>query len=93
MKSFKNVRLAGVTFGNCQKNIRKFGQKETGAYRLVREPDNSYDKNAIGVFYGKEQLGYVPAKTAAKLSFLIDTGKNFKAEFVQLESDLSLRQN
>jgi hypothetical protein len=83
MKVFKNVRLAGVTFGNCQENIRKYGQKETSAYRLVREPDNPYDKNAIGVFYGEKQLGYVPAKTAAKLAFLIDSGKNYKAEFVQ----------
>jgi len=83
MHEFREVRLSGVTFGNCQENIRKWGRKETGSYSLVREPENSYDKNAIKVFYGEDELGYVPAKTAAKLAPLMDTGKRFKAEFVQ----------
>ena len=82
MQEFRKVRLAGVTFGDCQENIRKWGRKETGSYSLVREPENSYDKNAIKVFYGEDELGYVPAKIAGKLAPLMDTGKRFKAEFV-----------
>jgi hypothetical protein len=60
MKALKKVRLAGVTFGKRQENIRKWGKKETGSYTLVREPDNPHDKYAIGVFYRRYQLGYIP---------------------------------
>jgi hypothetical protein len=83
MIELSNIKLAGVTFGDCQENICKYGRKETGLYTLVREPENSYDRNAVSVFYGQDWLRYVPAKTAAKLAPLMGTGKRFKAEFVQ----------
>jgi hypothetical protein len=86
MKALKKVRLAGVTFGKCQENIRKWGKKETGSYTLVREPDNPHDKYAIGVFYRRYQLGYIPKDEAAKLALLMDSGKHFTAKFVQLNT-------
>jgi hypothetical protein len=51
VKEFKNVKLTGVTFGQCQDNIRKYGRNETGSYNLVREPENQHDRNAIKVIY------------------------------------------
>jgi hypothetical protein len=83
VKEFKNVKLTGVTFGQCQDNIRKFGQKQTGSYNLVREPENQHDRNAIKVIYKENQLGYVPKEKAAELTPLLDSGKHYKAQFVQ----------
>jgi hypothetical protein len=38
--------------------------------RLVREPENEHDPNAIGIWNedGTQQLGYVPRDTAAELT-------------------------
>lgn len=42
--------------------------------RLVRQPDNPADKNAIGVFWSNTQLGHIPRGLAAELAPLMDTG-------------------
>lgn len=40
---------------------------------LVREPNNAYDNNAVGVFSSKgERLGYIPAKVAVDLARAMD---------------------
>lgn len=82
---FKRViRLAGVTRGHedRQKNIKMFGCRAVGSYALVREPDNSYDPNAIRVELGEYLLGYVPKGHAAELAPLMDEGRRFIAYFV-----------
>ena len=83
MIELSNIKLAGVTFGNCQENIRKFGRKETGSYSLVREPDNPYDKYAITIYCQEYQLGFIPKEKAAELAPLLDSGKHYEAQFVQ----------
>jgi len=49
--------------------------------RLVREPDNEYDANAIAIYSGKGigPLGYVNKQNAARLAKLIDAGESFEA--------------
>jgi hypothetical protein len=86
MIKLSNIKLTGVTFGNCQANIHKYGRKETGSYSLVREPDNPYDKYATAVYYRENQLGYVPREKAAALASLFDSGKHYTAEFVCLNT-------
>ena len=77
------TKLAGVSFGHAQENIRKFGFKDIGFYALIREPDNSYDPNAIKVsLFDIWFVGYVPNKIAKKLAPLMDEGRTFLAEFV-----------
>lgn len=79
------IRLAGVSYGDAQKNIRKWGSKDIGNYALIREPDNEYDANAIQVsLFGEFFMGYIPKHTASKLAPLMDTGKEFIAEFIQV---------
>jgi hypothetical protein len=46
------TKLAGVSHGDCQANIKQFGCPDTGFYALIREPDNPYDPNAIAVSIG-----------------------------------------
>ena len=79
------VKLAGVTFGDAQENIKRFGCKDIGSYALVREPDNEHDPNAIKVaLAGYFFLGYVPAGIAKDLAPRMDRGERFLAFFVKL---------
>ena len=58
------IKLVGVTVGDAQENIKKFGCKDIGSFALVREPDNSHDSNAIRVELAGLYLGYVPRHIA-----------------------------
>ena len=78
------TKLAGVSFGNAQKNIKKFGCRDIMTYALIREPENIHDPNAIRVcLFDIFFLGYVPKHIAKNLSPLMDSGRTFLAIFVQ----------
>ena len=77
------VKLAGVSFGRAQENIRMFGCKRIGTYALVREPGNKSDPNAIQVTIGEFFMGYIPRSLAAVLAPQMDAGKRFIAFFVR----------
>ena len=77
------TRLSGVTFDeDVQKNIRMFGCEDIGTYALIREPENAHDSNAIRVEVGGYFMGYVPKEIARWLAPEMDSGKNFRAEFL-----------
>ena len=82
MFSSFNTKLAGVTFGDCQTNIDKWGCDDIRYFSLERELDNSHDPNAIGVWFLNDRLGYLPRSVAAKLAPVLDTGKKLTAKFV-----------
>jgi len=42
--------------------------------RVVREPDNQYDGNAIAVYIFQQKLGHLPRGFAAEVAPLIDKG-------------------
>lgn len=77
------ARLAGVTFDDCQANIRKWGCPDIGTYALVREPENPYDPNAVRVsLFGIYEMGYLPRWLSKDIAPQMDAGRNFIAEFV-----------
>jgi hypothetical protein len=77
------TRLAGVTFDNCQANIRFFGCPDIGTYAVIREPDNPHDSNAVRIsLLDTWEMGYLPSSVAKKVAPLMDAGRNFRAEFV-----------
>ena len=77
------VRLAGVSYGDAQQNIKKWGCRDVGFYALCREHSNPHDPNAIRVeLFGHFFLGYIPKDMAAQLATLMDAGRNFDAEFI-----------
>jgi hypothetical protein len=76
------TKLAGVTFADAQENIKRFGCRDIGSYRLLREPDNPHDPNAIRVELAGLFLGYIPRDLARKLAPLMDAGMSFLALFV-----------
>ncbi len=49
--------------------------------RLVREPDNPHDPNAIAIYAdtGRNKAGYVPAARAKRLAKLLDAGVDLVA--------------
>ena len=62
------VKLAGVTYGKAQTNIKTFGNEHIRWFALVREYNNPHDANAIRVaLSGEYFMGYIPKETAAHL--------------------------
>ena len=79
------TKLSGVTFGDAQENIKKYGVPGLIDYDLIREPDNPGDPNAIRVvIFGDTFLGYVPKHIAGSLAPMMDNGRAFVAEFYRL---------
>jgi len=78
------TKLAGVTFGECQKNIKLFGNRDINSFSLKREPANPYDPNAVWVGIGTYHLGYLPTALAKMIAPLMDAGRRFEAEYVSL---------
>ena len=76
------IKLAGVSHGACQENIKKYAGPGVGDFELVREPDNPYDPNAIKVaLFGHFKFGYIPRHIARELAPLMDSGRHFAAEY------------
>lgn len=91
-----NFNVAGVTFENRQRMLADIKYKTTGERarrnwvfaRLVREPKNCYDKNAIKVLvyvstdkgknYKWYPIGYVPRELAETLAPQLDAGSKAK---------------
>jgi len=83
MTSIK-TKLAGVSFGNCQRNIKLLGNHGINEFDINRESENQHDPNAIWIGFGKYKLGYLPRPIAKKMSALMQAGKNFVALFVSV---------
>lgn len=83
MYKSKIIKLAGVSYGDCQENIKQFGCRDIGNYALIREPDNTHDPNAIKIsLVGIWDMGYLPRDLSKELAPLMDAGRVFDAEFV-----------
>ena len=82
MKFPQIIKLAGVSHGACQDNIKKYAGPGLCDFELVREPDNPSDKNAIRVaLFGHFKFGYIPRSIAKEIAPLMDSGRHFVAEY------------
>lgn len=77
-----HTKIKGVTFEGRQDTIE--GLTGGSDVELVREPDNSYDPNAIAVRYGALMLGYIGAGMAAHLAPAMDGGVVYRARVASL---------
>lgn len=73
----ESIKIAGVTHNNAdgtsrQEILSRMKQWET--IDLVREPANEYDKNAVALFGGMGQVGYVPTQRAVQIAAMLDHG-------------------
>jgi hypothetical protein len=83
------TKIAGVSHRNSNRTSRQaiIGRCHVGEdLQLVREPDNSFDSNAIKVLRSNgEQLGYIPASNAASgLSRQLDRGDAIRCRISDL---------
>ena len=76
MKTFS--KLVGQTFprpSQKRKGIDIIPELSNGIIlKLVREPDNQFDKNAVQVWHKEEMVGFIPAHTAVTLASEMDNG-------------------
>ena len=64
--------LAGVTFNGHQQVIASLlSEKTKHLARLVREPDNPHDSNAVAVQVNGRRIGYVPRSVAEDVIFFM----------------------
>jgi hypothetical protein len=57
------------------------------ALKLVREPDNRYDANAVAVQVRRYRIGYLPRAENTTISQLMDRGEKLSARIVSLLRD------
>ena len=73
-----DTKVAGVTFDNRQRYIRRMSVGETVS--LVREPNNPYDRNAICVINANgDQIGFISKELASTMAPQMDAGVNYHA--------------
>lgn len=80
--SLYKERVVGVTRKNDDGGSRqKFISKlhEGDAIDLVRDPDNEYDPNAIEVYTGYNQIGFISKDRAPELAPQMDKGYKVEA--------------
>lgn len=68
--------IVGVTYDGRQELIKKLQVNEE--VKLIREPQNPYDKNAVAVFAGTNQRGYLSREKAEKIALSMDAGTKYK---------------
>lgn len=81
------TKLAGVTMKNDDGSSRQAFLKTCNSgdpLVLKREPKNKYDRNAIAVFRGTDQLGYLSKEVAEELAKVLDSGKELTAEILEI---------
>ena len=83
-----SFRVAGVSFRNEDGTDRQHIIKQLrsgSSLRLVREPSNSYDSNAVRVMNStEEQVGYVPKDLAPLISGKLDCGEVLVGKAVEI---------
>ena len=93
------IHIAGTSY---RENIAEIEPSlETGQmFQMIREPENEYDCWAIAVYANDYKLGYVPRAQneiiarlmdAGKLFYCKLTGKEWKNDWLCLETDIYLK--
>jgi len=76
MKEFKTIHsffVAGVRFHQANEVIHELKQGEK--LKLVPEPENKFDPNAVKIMKDETMLGYVPKKYSSETSAMLEIGK------------------
>lgn len=71
-----HTKVVGVTFEGRQDALA--GLRDGDELRLVREPENAYDANAVAVRFGAMPVGYLARGMAQHLALQIDAGASYR---------------
>ena len=78
-----HTKIVGVTFEGRQRFVVRLRRGEQ--LKLVRQPNNPYDPNAIAVFDSQgNQLGYIRRELAAEMAYKMDRGIQYTAEVTEV---------
>lgn len=83
-----DIVVAGTSY--CKRIDTVFPKLEKGlVLRMLRHPKNKYDEHAIGIYFEKIRIGWVPRELNLIISRLMDAGKAFfcRIEKVTLVDD------
>ena len=76
--------LVGVNFENRLETIKEHAYPNS-RYKLVRQPDNVYDKNAVMVTANGHDIGFLPnnkrRRLADEIAPLLDSGVALRVHF------------
>ena len=56
---------------------------------LARESLNSHDCDAVAVYLGNDQLGYVPQRENAAIARMLDRGENLEARITTVRDEMN----
>ena len=75
------IMVTGLKHGGREKFIREHHQEidSDNVIDLVREPDNRYDRNAVGCLWKGTHIGYIPSGSAQFLAPALDNGMRITA--------------
>jgi single-stranded-DNA-specific exonuclease len=76
------TKVVGVSFEGRQDSAG--GLSAADELQLIREPENSYDANAIAVRYGSLQIGFLRREIAKRLAPNIDAGDRYVARVASI---------
>ena len=76
-----DIVVAGTTFCPIVQELVPTLLPNT-VLRMVRQPHNEYDENAIAIYYEEHRIGYVPQELNLVISRLMDAGKEFYARVI-----------
>lgn len=79
-------KIVGVSFEGRQKIIP--GLEQGQVLELEREPDNKFDKNAVKVMNGDQQIGYIKKYLAVDLADAMDKGLIYKCFITCVTGDV-----
>lgn len=82
-KKVNYTKVAGISKEGRQGIVKQHCKVGQTVF-LKREPQNPYDKNAIGVWIQagmtQKQIGYIPDGTNRRFAAAMDRGKNLRAK-------------
>ena len=56
---------------------------------LVREPSNSHDCDAVAVYFGNDQLGYIPQRENCAIAQMLDRGENLETRITKVRDEMN----
>ena len=68
-----DIVVAGTTFCPIVQGLYPTLLPDT-VLRMVRQPQNEHDENAIAIYYEEHRIGYVPQELNLVISRLMDAG-------------------
>ncbi len=76
-----DIVVAGTTFCKEIDQLEPSLLPET-TLRMIRQPENEHDELAIGIYFEKTRIGWVPMELNEVISRLMDAGKAFFCRIV-----------